>query len=624
MTMKHLQSYLNTIKKDELSESINDTVNAVIENHLKKFSFRDNLTGLLLGNIQSGKTGQMFGIIAAAADLGFELFVLLTTDNTELQKQTYERALHSFDTFTVCDVNDWVRFKVTNMRRPALIILNKNTNILKTWKNNLISSGFCEGRAIFIIDDEGDAASMNTKINKQDFSSIYKHLIEMKKLANSSVYLQVTATPQPILLQSKELSELKPDFVHYFPPGKGYLGGDFFYSDPASYVIKTTDENEIEDIRITSNYIPPGLRKSTLSFLVAGAHIMLTGGKVCNFLIHPSVSIKDHEQVAEKLGEFLNEILNSDFEEIIPELKTEWDDLQKTKPDIKNFNLIKEYIEDILNEMRLNIWVMNSKSSQDIQYDKGLNIIIGGNSLGRGVTFEGLQTVYYCRKSKSPQADTFWQHCRMFGYDRDAGLIRVFIPQSLLNLFVDLNKSNQALIEQVRDYNLDEISLIYPPNIKPTRKNVVHQLTLNHIIGGANYFPREPKGEHLEELDNILGEYNEENHKISLELMIRILQMTENEKKKAWNNQNYISCLQALISENIKDGFLIVRKNRDIKKGTGTLLSPDDRLVGMRITKVPVLTMYRLTGTTDKGWQGKPLWIPNIKFPHGKNFYKTD
>jgi len=26
----------------------------------------------------------------------------------------------------------------------------------------------------------------------------------------------------------------------------------------------------------------------------------------------------------------------------------------------------------------------------------------------------------------------------------------------------------------------------------------------------------------------------------------------------------------------------------------------------------------------DKGWDGEPLWIPNIKLSEGKNFYKVD
>ncbi len=53
---------------------------------------------------------------------------------------------------------------------------------------------------------------------------------------------------------------------------------------------------------------------------------------------------------------------------------------------------------------------MNSKNNiESTEYAVGCNYIIGGNTLGRGVTFPGLQTIYYTRSSKKPQADTMWQ-----------------------------------------------------------------------------------------------------------------------------------------------------------------------------------------------------------------------
>ena len=66
---------------------------------------------------------------------------------------------------------------------------------------------------------------------------------------------------------------------------------------------------------------------------------------------------------------------------------------------------------------------------------------------------------------------------------------------------------------------------------------------------------------------------------------------------------------------------LIVRTNRDISKNTGTMLSPNDRRLGDSCHKDVVLTMYRLNGDKDKGWEGKPLWMPNIKFPDDCCFY---
>ena len=92
--MQYLKTYLKKITdrgNTKLAESIEKTANDVGNKHIKTFSFSSHEIGLLLGNVQSGKTGQMFGIICKAADLGFPVFVLLTTDNVVLQQQTLDR-----------------------------------------------------------------------------------------------------------------------------------------------------------------------------------------------------------------------------------------------------------------------------------------------------------------------------------------------------------------------------------------------------------------------------------------------------------------------------------------------------------------------------------------------------
>lgn len=633
--MNYLNEYLKSLNNDEVKETVIQTVSNIVPEHIEKFSFKEHITGLLLGNVQSGKTGQMFGIISAAADAGFQIFILLTTDSIHLQEQTYKRAIRDLANFEVCNENDEIRFFETKLRRPIVLVLKKNTKVLQTWKNNISSSKYCEGSPLFIIDDEGDASSMNTYVNKDKESTIYKHLTEMRNLASSSIYLQVTGTPQAIILQTRQYSELKPSFAYYFKPGKEYMGGDFFFSDPESYVIRLTDESEIDDLKQEDEYIPIGLQKAILCFLVAGAHIMLTGGKVCNFLIHPSVKINDHRAVAQKIGEFLNTLLLPDAQEQLNiDLKDAWLDLQSSKPDIKPYDEIKEYVQNVLSETitsqesqnKLNLIVMNSQSNQDITFDEGMNIIVGGNSLGRGVTFEGLQIVYYSRTAKIPQADTYWQHCRMFGYNRDKQLLRLFIPPLLLKLFINLNRSNQALIEQIVNSNIDNINLLTPKGARPTRPSVVRKDALIDIVGGVNYFPAYPENRFTQELDNALMNFDDSNEiaTVQISFLNKLLEKLGSEKSEEWNNKNLISCLKALYGTGIKTGKLIVRRNRDIRKGTGTLLSPNDRELGKAITDVPVLTLYRIIGQESKGWNNKPLWIPNIKFPNNIAFCNTN
>jgi len=626
---KHFESYLKNIEEisPAIVQNIRTTVDSLFPEYIETFSFRDHITGLLLGNVQSGKTSQVLGIISAAADEGFEIFVFLTTDNTYLHEQTFRRALSSLDTFMVCGEDDELRFIENKMRKPVILVLKKNTKVLQRWKNNLAASKFCEGRSIFIIDDEGDAASLNTKVNQKDQSAINRHLESIKKQANSSIYLQVTATPQSLLLQSIK-SAWRPAFVQYFPPGQGYLGGDFFYRDPPADCIRLTPENELDDLRNEDIHITEGLRLSLLTFLVTGAHILLSkSGKACNFLVHPSVRIADHTHVANKLGQYLNEMLIAVSENKMEDYLIEsWEDLKKTNPNIISFPEIHDFIKDILNEQKIKHIVMNSTGSNITDFSSGLSIIVGGNSLGRGVTFPALQTVYYCRTAKSPQADTFWQHCRMFGYDRIPELMRIFLPPSLFKLFTELNSGNRALLAQVSSRSLDDVSLLYPPGIKPTRANVLDKNILDVIVGGVNYFPAFPKRKDVELLDEILKDYSgTDKHEITLNSLLQLLEKFDTEIKYDWSCKAFINCIRALRATHAENkAILIIRRNRSISKGTGTLLSPDDRALGDSIKKYPVLTLYRINGEKEKNWDGMPLWIPNIKLPLGKNFYKAD
>ncbi|HOW87071.1 MAG TPA: Z1 domain-containing protein [Candidatus Omnitrophota bacterium] len=625
----HFQSYLDKLEaiSPGLTPPIRNTIDALIPKHIKTFSFREHLTGLLLGNVQSGKTRQAFGLVSAAADEGFSIFVFLTTDNVYLHEQTFQRAVRYLDTFIVCGEDEDVKFMESRVRQPVMIVIKKNNRVLKRWKDNLAASKFCDGRPLFIIDDEGDAASLNTKINQKQQSAINRHLNDIKKLANSSMYLQVTATPQPLFLQASTTG-WRPSFVHYFPPGEGYLGGDFFYCDPPSACIRLTPENELDDLRNEEMIISEGLRLSLLSFLVSGAHTLLSkSAEACNFLVHPSVRIADHDRIARKLGEYLNEMLIAVSEDKMEEmLRGSWEDLQKSKSGLIDFEKMQDFLKQSLNEEKIKFYVMNSIGSNIVDCSKGMNIIVGGNSLGRGVTFPALQTVYYCRTAKVPQADTFWQHCRMFGYDRDPDLMRVFLPPSLLKLFIELNSSNRALIGQIAGTNTEGISLLYPPGIRPTRASVVDNGILEVVVGGVNYFPSFPQRKHIKEVDDMLAPYSGQGIcETTLNGVITLLENFESESKSDWSNVVFINCIKALKASHAENkAMLIIRRDRSISKGTGTLLSPVDRTLGDTVKNYPVLTLYRVIGEREKGWDGSPLWIPNVKLPEGKNFYKAE
>lgn len=126
--MSYLDSYLKRITesgKPLLADAIRKTVDDIVPEYISNFSFMEHVVSLLVGDVQSGKTSHMFGLMCAAADEGFVNLILLTTDNVLLQQQTLRRAKHDLSDFCICDERDYLKFKQNKMSKPAVIILKK-------------------------------------------------------------------------------------------------------------------------------------------------------------------------------------------------------------------------------------------------------------------------------------------------------------------------------------------------------------------------------------------------------------------------------------------------------------------------------------------------------------------
>ena len=110
-----------------------------------------------------------------------------------------------------------------------------------------------------------------------------------------------------------------------------------------------------------------------------------------------------------------------------------------------------------------------------------------GKYPGRGVTFSGLHTIFYTRTAKKPQADTMWQHSRMFGYDRDPGLIELYLDNRLYKLFCDINATNNAIIAQI-ERGIENVKMYYPEELSPTRKEVLDKRYVFAVNGRNELF----------------------------------------------------------------------------------------------------------------------------------------
>ena len=197
----------------------------------------NNPNVLLVGKVQSGKTSNLELFTALAFDNGFDLVVIYGGYDNSLLKQTTDRFKKTFDIpneidysnsepvifssddsttlLNVTDENitDFLEAKkpifLVSMKRPAA--MRKINKLLKDIDRTKIKS--------FIIDDEGDQASLNTEKNKKESASAtYAEICTMKELLSNPLYLSVTATPQANIFLD-EISRLRPASVRLIEPG---------------------------------------------------------------------------------------------------------------------------------------------------------------------------------------------------------------------------------------------------------------------------------------------------------------------------------------------------------------------------------------------------------------------
>ena len=613
----YLKAYLDTIKKrgqDDLASSIKTTADEFSSDYLDSFSFVDHEIGLLFGNVQAGKTAQMFGIMCAAADASFPIFIVLTTDSVALQTQTYERVLADLSDagFCVCGELDKQKFIDNQLVKPAIIVLKKNSKVLLQWYNTLASSSFVKGNSLFVVDDEADAASPNVLVNKGRVSTINSRLTNIRNASIGSVYLQVTGTPQALLLQST-LSDFRPSFTCYFAPGNGYLGGEFFFGD---------DKSHIRFIDMFDSGIKDALYDAIVHHLCVSAQLFMAGETVCNFVIHPGVKKASHTSMAndaKKKLKYIEENLSTD------DVKEDFGKmLASISPEKVAKHSLSETIDCIrklFSESKIKVLVMNADTAVgEGEYTIGSNVVVGGNVLGRGVTFPKLQTLYYTRTAKKPQADTMWQHSRMFGYDRDPGLMSVYLTKELYKLFSNINEGNNSIISQV-EHGLEKIELFYPEGINPTRKNVIDIKMVDLVAGGANYYPNDPENNTVDDIDTLLKPFDSDDYyQVSVKMLLQILEHVV--PSDDFNLDAFVGAIKAMLANNpTQQGILIVRRGRAVTQGTGSLLSPNDRQLGAQFNNRVVLTMYQIDG--DMGWKQPNIWVPNIKLPEFINYYNV-
>ena len=598
---------------------------------LPAYDGREERTSLLVGQVQSGKTGHYLGIVAKVADEfpNIRTFLVLTQSLVSLQQQTLAEARQYLSSFEVFDETDELRFRqslLTDM--PRIVVLKKVSRPLRSWSQLLNPRVLC-GQPLFIVDDEADASGLNTRVNQGDQSQI-NQFVEKIVTENSAYLLQVTATPHALFLQDSD-SKLKPKSHLYFSPGANYLGGDFFFprwslgETSKPFHLQYTEEDELSQLEDPADPgLPTALSDAVITFwLTAAFRMQVEGDPLCNFLIHPSAKTSHHELISQKVNQFLMD-LRDQTGGLLEHEATErvYGNLRNTKPQLPDIADLVRLAERI----RLDTYVLNSRTNRNRQLPlTGANIAIGGNVLSRGIVLPRLQTAYYCRKARMPQLDTYWQHSRMFGYDRDPALVRIFMPPSQFRLFALISDSVSKLFTQLETGNTDDVALIVPKGIRPTRSSVVRGLSDSCLVGGSIYFPVLPDQNNDVQVSRLVARLSRDSassasFEVTADVLAELLVACGENHFAGVSALEMPAVLQSIsnMSEKI---LLSVRTNRAISANTGTVLSQSDRELMVKNPKSIHLMLYRVTGDKALGWLGQPFWIPNIKLPDGSVAY---
>ncbi len=278
--------------------------------------------GLVVGNVQSGKTATYTALINKAADAKYRVIILLAGMLNSLRHQTqvrldegfvgYDAAVIKGNQFhnsgAVLGVGRWantrapfaltsqgrdfdinfagVRGRLEAMNEPVLMVIKKNKTILANlyaWlaDQNPSTDGKIHLPALFI-DDEADAASPNTGA-EQEPRAINAGIRKLLALFSKSSYVGFTATPFANIFISPDSTtemledDLFPsDYIYSLDPPSNYIGPVQMFQEEAKLFVRTFNDAEAsfpqrhkKDLQVAT--LPESMLDALASFLIVNA-----------------------------------------------------------------------------------------------------------------------------------------------------------------------------------------------------------------------------------------------------------------------------------------------------------------------------------------------------------------
>jgi Z1 domain len=464
----------------------------------------NNETGIVIGYVQSGKTLSFTTLTALARDNNYQIVIIIGGTSVNLLDQSTKRVRkdlridsrygfeqkwtqitnpntqEDYDTITNA-LDQWANPTFPNDRcRTILITVMKNGAHLGSLAN-LLSGVNLNRVPTLIIDDEGDQASLNTRarwaarqgIDVEDLtenavSTIYRRITALRSIFPHHTFLQYTATPQANLFINI-MDRLSPNFIKLLTPGEEYTGGiQFFRENPN--LIREIPLNNISNVNHPIHEPPESLLEALRIFylgVVAGTVLelyRLPSQRNRSMLVHPSRLQGDHttfngwvNTIKESWRRLLSGSDNDEKAELLRDFRVTYNDLQMTIPDLPSFEALTDH--NLIHAIQYTpIIEVNSRrgATPQINWQDSYSwILVGGQSMDRGFTVEGLTVTYMPRNVGVGNVDTIQQRARFFGYKRSyLGYCRVFLDQVTIDAYNFIIEHEEDVRSRLEEFDL--------------------------------------------------------------------------------------------------------------------------------------------------------------------------
>lgn len=434
----------------------------------------------------------------------------LENDNVQVGVGTIDSTTSGWAvTSTTSDFNAATAKKIVgqlnNISAPVIFVLKKNKSVLEKLEHwlrfynaNKITKKI--DLPMLLIDDEADNASVNTKKDKSEVTAINKGIRKLLVLFEKANYVGFTATPyanifiDPDTEQEMLDHDLFPrDFIYALEAPSNYIGARSIFAKNAkySYMLESNDDCEPalpmkhkkEDVL---TYIPKSLEEAIGAFFVCNAIRDLRGDTKSHrtMMINISRFIAVQNQITKVVDGYVREAKREIHNyymlgeealqfDIFKLMKKVYEKYYSSFADNPEFGDLKHFTWDEIQKnlypsiARIEVRTINGGNApKNLDYEKyekepddiGLRLIaIGGMSLSRGLTLEGLSISYFYRNSS--MYDTLMQMGRWFGYrGKYRDLCKIWMPNESMAWYSYISMATDKLRAEVRRMQNDDMT----------------------------------------------------------------------------------------------------------------------------------------------------------------------